>query len=69
MTATDPVQIPASYVDDGKPCVVIARTLATRQPRRTFAVGSRPLFLLSPNHLEDRGRIIRADQPGPFGGF
>jgi hypothetical protein len=48
---------------------VTAITLDTSPPRRTFAAGDRPVFLLSPNHIDDGGRIIRADVPEAFGGF
>jgi hypothetical protein len=66
----EPQQIPASYVDTGKPCAVTALTLNTRPPRRTFAVGERPVYLLSPHFCQDGGgRLIKADVPGAFGGF
>jgi hypothetical protein len=61
--------IPASYADTGERCTVSVRTLDTRPPRRTFAVGARPVFLLSPDYCDDGGRVIRADVPGAFGGF
>jgi hypothetical protein len=64
-----PEEIPASYTDTGERCTVTARTLDTRPPRRTFSVGRRPIFLLSPDHIDDGGRVIRADVPGAFGGF
>ena len=62
-------EIPATYADTGERCTVLARTLDSKPPRRTFWVKSRPVFLLSPDHLDDGGRIIRADAPGAFGGF
>ena len=61
-------EIPATYADTGERCTVTARTLDSRPPRRTFSVGRRPVFLLSPDRCEDGGRIIRADVPRAFGG-
>jgi hypothetical protein len=64
-----PEEIPATYADTGERCVVTVRTLETRPPRRTFSVGTRPVFLLSPDLIDEGGRVIRADVPGAFGGF
>jgi hypothetical protein len=40
-----PEEIPATYADTGERCVGTVRTLDTRPPRRTFAVGTRPVLM------------------------
>jgi hypothetical protein len=64
-----PEEIPASYADTGERCTVSVRTLDSRPPRRTFAVGGRPIVPAVPGPHRRRGRVIRADVPGVFGGF
>jgi hypothetical protein len=64
-----PEEIPASYPDTGERCTVTVRTLDTIPPQRSFAVGSRQVFLLSPDHIDDGSRLIRALAEGAFGGF
>ena len=62
---TPAVTVPARYADSGKPCVVTV----SAGPPATFAVGGRMVFRLGPDHCDDGGRLIRADEPGAFGRF